>query len=59
MHFMTTLANRFIVFTVVLMSLARAVPLAVRDVYVPSVTSPHAGAVWKIGGHHNVTWYVT
>ncbi|KAI0335807.1 hypothetical protein GY45DRAFT_1228101, partial [Cubamyces sp. BRFM 1775] len=33
-----------------------ALPLAVRDVFVPPVTYPHAGTVWKVGQHHNVTW---
>ena len=59
MHFMTTLANIFFIFTVALISLVAAAPLAVRDVYVPPITYPHAGTVWKIGSSHNVTWYVT
>lgn len=28
-----------------------------RDVFVPPVTYPGNGTVWKIGGVHNVTWY--
>jgi hypothetical protein len=56
MHFMTTLVNIFAIFTVALMSFVGAAPLAVRDVYVPPITYPHAGTVWKIGTSHNVTW---
>jgi len=29
-----------------------------RDVWVPKVTSPSAGADWKIGSTQTVTWYV-
>ncbi|KAI0826906.1 hypothetical protein BC628DRAFT_1338730 [Trametes gibbosa] len=36
-----------------------ALPLALRDVFVPPVTYPHAGTVWKVGQHHNVTWDTT
>jgi len=56
MYFMTTLTNILVFFTVALMSFVGAAPLAVRDVYVPPITYPHAGAVWKIGSSHNVTW---
>lgn len=59
MHFMTAFVNVFVVFTVALMSFVGAAPLATRDVYVPPVIHPHAGAVWKIGSSYNVTWYVT
>ncbi|KAF8275168.1 hypothetical protein EI94DRAFT_1560584, partial [Lactarius quietus] len=31
-------------------------PLAVRDVYVPRVTYPSTGCIWKIGTSYNVTW---
>jgi len=31
-------------------------PLTLRDVFVPPVTYPHAGTVWTVGSHHNVTW---
>ncbi|KNZ79460.1 hypothetical protein J132_09610 [Termitomyces sp. J132] len=27
-----------------------------RDVFVPPVTYPHNGTVWKVQQHHNVTW---
>jgi hypothetical protein len=56
MHFMTTLVNIFVIFTVALMSFVGAAPLAVRDVYVPPITYPRAGTVWKIGSNHTVTW---
>ncbi|KAJ7217295.1 hypothetical protein GGX14DRAFT_602861 [Mycena pura] len=38
------------------LALAVATPLAPRDVFVPPVTYPHTGTVWKVGQHHNVTW---
>ena len=46
------------VFTFVLSLLAfvSALPLAVRDVFVPPVTSPSMGAVWVVGSQQNVTW---
>jgi hypothetical protein len=59
MYFMTTLTNILVIFAVALLSFVGAAPLAVRDVYVPPLTSPHSGATWKIGTSHNVTWYVT
>ena len=59
MHFMTTLTNILVVFTIALLSFVGAAPLAVRDVYVPPVTYPSIGTIWKIGASHNVTWYVT
>lgn len=59
MHFMTTLTNILVVFAVALLSFVGAAPLAVRDVYVPPVTYPSDGTIWKIGASHNVTWYVS
>lgn len=56
---MTTLTNILVVFTVTLLSFVGAAPLAARDVYVPPITNPKLGAVWKIGTNHTVTWYVT
>ncbi|KAI0356410.1 hypothetical protein OH77DRAFT_1400550 [Trametes cingulata] len=43
-------------FLVALFAVASALPLVLRDVFVPPVTYPHAGTVWKVGQHHNVTW---
>ncbi|KAG6835641.1 hypothetical protein H0H93_016272 [Arthromyces matolae] len=41
-----------------LLTVARglALNLSKRDVFVPPVTYPHAGTVWKINQHHNITW---
>ncbi|KAI0712265.1 hypothetical protein C8Q76DRAFT_482408 [Earliella scabrosa] len=52
---------QFSVFTFVLSLLAvvSALPLAVRDVFVPPVTSPSTGTVWTIGSQQNVTWDAT
>ncbi|KAF8184397.1 hypothetical protein BJ912DRAFT_526166 [Pholiota molesta] len=33
--------------------------LETRDVFTPPVTYPHAGTVWKVGNHHNVTWDIS
>ncbi|KAI0647964.1 hypothetical protein C8Q79DRAFT_925001 [Trametes meyenii] len=39
-----------------LFALVGAIPLAVRDVFLPPVTYPHTGTEWKVGQLHNVTW---
>lgn len=45
--------------TLLLSASALARPtIEARDVYAPPVTYPHAGTVWKVGEHHNVTWCV-
>jgi len=36
--------------------LAAPIQLDARDVYVPPVTYPKAGTVWKIGDDHHVRW---
>ncbi|KAI0306702.1 hypothetical protein B0F90DRAFT_1623024 [Multifurca ochricompacta] len=59
MQFTTNLTYVLIVFTAVLLSLVRAAPLIARDVYVPPITYPHPGTIWKIGSYHNVTWDTT
>ncbi|PSR70951.1 hypothetical protein PHLCEN_2v13173 [Hermanssonia centrifuga] len=49
--------NTLVFFLVALAAVVSAVPvLFLRDVFVPPVTYPHAGTVWKIGQRHNVTW---
>ncbi|TFY81437.1 hypothetical protein EWM64_g2576 [Hericium alpestre] len=55
----TILFNVFALFFATLFALGSAAPLQARDVYVPPITYPHAGTVWKIGNHHNVTWDVS
>jgi len=37
-------------------AVASPVTLENRDVFTPPVLYPHAGTVWTIGQHHNVTW---
>ncbi|KAF8064275.1 hypothetical protein FPV67DRAFT_1563280 [Lyophyllum atratum] len=47
------------VFLVSVFALTHAAPsglLSFRDVYVPPVTYPHNGTVWKVRQRHNVTW---
>ncbi|KAI0720567.1 hypothetical protein C8T65DRAFT_735896 [Cerioporus squamosus] len=39
-----------------LLAVVSALPLAVRDVFVPPVKSPKAGDVWAVGSKQNVTW---
>lgn len=56
---MTTLTNILAVFAVALLSFVGAAPLAARDIYVPPITYPTLGTLWKIGANHTVTWYVT
>ncbi|KIL61385.1 hypothetical protein M378DRAFT_167029 [Amanita muscaria Koide BX008] len=34
-------------------------PVTGRDVYVPPVTYPTVGTIWKAGGTYNVTWDTT
>ncbi|RPD62497.1 hypothetical protein L226DRAFT_544218 [Lentinus tigrinus ALCF2SS1-7] len=49
------------VFTLALSLLAvvSALPLAVRDVFVPPVTSPKTGDIWAVGSKQNVTWDIS
>ncbi|THH28222.1 hypothetical protein EUX98_g5971 [Antrodiella citrinella] len=42
-----------------LLALATALPVYVRDVFVPPVTYPHTGTVWFVGQKHNVTWDIS
>lgn len=42
---------------ITLSAFATALPVYLRDVFVPPVTYPHAGTVWQVGQTHNVTWY--
>ncbi|GLB40128.1 putative fungal specific transcription factor [Lyophyllum shimeji] len=37
-------------------TLAFPSPRSTQDVYVPPVTYPHEGTVWKVRQRHNVTW---
>ncbi|KAF8630010.1 hypothetical protein AX15_003159 [Amanita polypyramis BW_CC] len=37
-------------------AISTAVPIVIRDVYVPPVRYPKKGTVWKAGSTHNVTW---
>lgn len=39
-------------------ALVSASPMQVRDVFIPPILYPHAGTIWKVGQHHNVTWLV-
>jgi hypothetical protein len=54
----TTFKLMLAIFASLFIALAAAVPVSLntRDVFVPPVLFPHAGTVWKIGSHHNVTW---
>lgn len=39
-----------------LLSLVSALPVAIRDVWVPQITYPDASAVWVAGQTYTVTW---
>ncbi|KAM5534972.1 hypothetical protein V8D89_011345 [Ganoderma adspersum] len=43
-------------FLLSLLAFAYALPIAIRDVFVPPVTSPATGTVWAVGSQQNVTW---
>ena len=43
-------------FILSLLAFAYALPIAIRDVFVPPVTSPTTGDVWTIGTQQNITW---
>ncbi|KAI0766378.1 hypothetical protein BD413DRAFT_152317 [Trametes elegans] len=43
-------------FLFTLFAFVSALPLALRDVFVPPVTSPAEGDIWKIGENYTVTW---
>jgi len=54
---MIAFTNLYLAFFALLASVSVfAAPVSNRDVFVPPVTYPHAGTVWKIGARHNVTW---
>jgi len=46
----------FAILSLFALALGAPMVLDTRDVFVPPVTYPHTGTVWKIGNHHNVTW---
>ena len=54
----TRFMNAFVLFFLALVAVVSALPLAKRDVFVPHITYPHDGTVWKAGHKHNVTWCV-
>ncbi|OCH88477.1 hypothetical protein OBBRIDRAFT_780108 [Obba rivulosa] len=54
---MNSFTKTLFFFLLSLFALAAAAPvIQIRDVFVPPVTYPHAGTVWYVGQHHNVTW---
>lgn len=58
MQFTTSLTLFLAAFVSALFAAAGASPMALgaRDVFDPPVLYPHAGTVWTVGQHHNVTW---
>ncbi|KAF8064250.1 hypothetical protein FPV67DRAFT_1629323 [Lyophyllum atratum] len=50
------LATLFLVSVFALTHAAPSSLLSSRDVYVPPVTYPHTGTVWKVRQRQNVTW---
>ncbi|OBZ68776.1 hypothetical protein A0H81_11344 [Grifola frondosa] len=53
---MNTFTKFIFLFMLSVVAVVSAIPISIRDVFVPPVTYPHYGTVWKIGQHHNVTW---
>jgi len=54
---MTSFTTLFFVFlSLFTLSFAAPLHLDARDVFVPHITSPHAGTIWKVGEHYKVTW---
>ncbi|KAH7921314.1 hypothetical protein BV22DRAFT_1019579 [Leucogyrophana mollusca] len=56
---MMTPFTTFIITFLSLFAMAISLPVArlqARDVFVPPILYPHAGTIWKVGNHHNVTW---
>ncbi|KAI0754879.1 hypothetical protein C8Q80DRAFT_1216678 [Daedaleopsis nitida] len=52
---------QFSLFTFILslFAVSCALPVVVRDVFVPPVTSPSTGTVWVVGSQQNVTWDIS
>lgn len=55
----TSFTNCLALFFLALVAVVSAGPIMKRDVFVPPVTYPHQGTVWKVGSKHNVTWDVS
>lgn len=51
-----TLLFGALLFSLIAFVSAAPITLDARDVFVPPITYPHAGTVWKAGARHNVTW---
>ncbi|KAI0265532.1 hypothetical protein BC834DRAFT_969928 [Gloeopeniophorella convolvens] len=56
MQFTTIVTNLFAIFAVALISSAKPVRLAARDVFDPPITSPTSASVWPVGSVQTVTW---
>ncbi|KAI0771433.1 hypothetical protein BC629DRAFT_1531853 [Irpex lacteus] len=53
----TSFMSYFLFVFALLTALVSASPIDLkRDVFVPPITYPKAGTVWKVGEKHNVTW---
>ncbi|KAL6302822.1 hypothetical protein BKA93DRAFT_827119 [Sparassis latifolia] len=46
-------------FLLSLCALVYALPIRIRDVFVPPIITPNASTVWEIGQQYNVTWNTT
>lgn len=59
--FISSLFNTLILFNIMALfnTIVAGVPVGSRDVYVPPVTYPTGGTIWKAGGTYNVTWDTT
>ncbi|GJE88799.1 hypothetical protein PsYK624_048860 [Phanerochaete sordida] len=55
----TSYTNTLALLFLALLAVVSAGPVLKRDVFVPPVTYPREGTVWKAGSKHNVTWDVS
>ncbi|KAJ3850655.1 hypothetical protein EV368DRAFT_84323 [Lentinula lateritia] len=55
----SSIMNLFAIFMTILFTIANAVPVFKRDVFVPPITYPTSTTVWNKGEIHNVTWDIS
>ena len=54
--FISSLFNLFFLVVALFSIMTAAAPITGRDVYIPPVTYPKNGTIWRTGSTHNVTW---
>jgi len=56
---MTSSFMTFVFTLLALLTFVASAPVSPRDVFVPPVTYPSAGVIWKAGDSHDVTWDIS